>query len=179
MAFRAAFMYYEFLNWQCLFDGNLQLFVEVLSGVNLLLGFFEREGNSNIFKEILRNSLQNLLNNSALDHPFGIHTLFFSSPGISFPPPPLKQWVGSLFLAFGRVCDRAISSSSLLLQNPKPIIENSVWPQRAFLQTWKREPWKDSWFSELAEQQRELVDFETGIACGCKWQRPLSSSRAV
>lgn len=91
MAFRAAFMYYEFLNWQCLFDGNLQLFVEVLSGVNLLLGFFEREGNSNIFKEILRNSLQNLLNNSALDHPFGIHTLFFSSPGISFPPPPLKQ----------------------------------------------------------------------------------------
>lgn len=31
MAFRVAFMYYEFLNWQCLLDGNLQLFVEVLS----------------------------------------------------------------------------------------------------------------------------------------------------
>lgn len=86
----------------------------------LLLGFLEGEGNINVFRGMLRNSLQNLLSNSALDHTLAICIVFFLSPGISLSPPPFKQWVSSVPLASGRICDRPISFSSLPLQNPKP-----------------------------------------------------------
>lgn len=38
MAFKVALMYYEFLSWQCVLDGNLHLFVEVFILHKLLLG---------------------------------------------------------------------------------------------------------------------------------------------
>lgn len=84
MAFRVAFMYYEFLSWQCLLDGNLQLFVEVLSCRNCCYGKKKKAGNINAFRGRLRNGLQNLLRNCVLlDHASEMCAVFFLSPGSS------------------------------------------------------------------------------------------------
>lgn len=93
MAFRVAFVYYEFLSWQCLLDGNLQLFVEVVSCRSCRwVFFFFLKVRNNVFRGMVWNSLQNLLNNSALDHTSAICTVFFLFPVISLPPLPIKQW---------------------------------------------------------------------------------------
>lgn len=132
MAFRVAFVYYEFLSWQCLLDGNLQLFVEVVSCRSCRWVFFFFWKWEIMFSEgwcgIACKTYSTIVHwiillRYAL---FSFCFLLFLSHHSQLSSEPL------CVLASGRVCDRPISFSSLTLQNPKPINENRVWAQRLF-----------------------------------------------
>lgn len=115
---------------------------------------FPEEGGSMVGKNLLRNSV--------LDHVFEMCDVFFLSPGVS-PLPPLSRELALCSLPWGGF--GAHSPFPLPhFQHPEPIQEKQGLTTEGFSPNLERGPCLGPWVSELEDQQRELGDFETGIA---------------
>lgn len=104
MAFRVAFMYYEFLNWQCLLDGNLQLLVEVLSCRNCCYGKKKKKLGILMFSEEGWGMVCKTYSETVCCWIMLLRCVLFSfCLLVPLPLLPVKRWVGSV-CAWGCVC---------------------------------------------------------------------------